>query len=144
MQAVAALERLKFGVTTSLSMTGSSPRVDSVDAAMHAPMDTSSWDCAMSSRQDRPLPHGQSDTPPAGGSPVPLEITLHQALDTTEEIVQALDGTHSRCARRCSDHRPSSHTSSDESLASATSNRLFDVGWLAAAQGAVTRTPTAA
>ncbi len=88
---LAALERLKFGVTTSVSMTGSSPRIDDPRYAL----------AAASGYEDLGLRHIAAAGPPDGpwprmytersGSGAPREVTvdLARALTVTEGCIQA-------------------------------------------------------
>lgn len=89
---LAALEHLEFGVTTSLSFTGSQPRVD--DAKFAA--------AAAEGYADLGLRHIVNVGPP--GSPYPREyhdvdtgrtseIGLDGALETTAEVIDRLHGT---------------------------------------------------
>ncbi len=89
---LAALERLKFGVTTSLSMTGSSPRVDDARYAV----------AAATGYRELGLRHVVAAGPPNGPwprsyvdrtdptTPRPLTVDLDHALRVTEECVTAI------------------------------------------------------
>lgn len=99
---LAALERLRFGVTTSVSMTGSSPRIDDARYAV----------AASAGYRELGLRHITAAGPPGGrpwpqryterledGSTREHEIDLDQALAVTEEALQAfhdLDGNRVR------------------------------------------------
>lgn len=88
---LAALERLRFGITTSVSMTGSSPRVDDARYAV----------AASTGYQELGLRHIVAAGPPSG--PWPRQYTEHsgtgpsqnhtvdleRALAVTEEAIQA-------------------------------------------------------
>lgn len=89
---LAALERLRFGVTTSVSMTGSSPRIDDPRYAL----------AASTGYQELGLRHIVAIGPPGGrpwpqqytqvdehGDTVEVEIDLDRALAVTEEALQA-------------------------------------------------------
>lgn len=89
---LAALERLRFGVTTSVSMTGSSPRIDDVRYAM----------AASAGYRELGLRHITAAGPPGGrpwpqryteqrpdGSTAEHTIDLDRALAVTEEAIQA-------------------------------------------------------
>lgn len=125
---IAALERLKFGVTTSLSMTGSAPRIDSIDAAVHA----------ASGYIELGLRHVVAAGPPSAGWPkrytarwshtaVSREVTLDHAVQTTEEIIQALDRTHDGRIRAFVGPSAVVDNSNDEHLTSATGKRLANI-----------------
>lgn len=91
---LAALERLRFGVTTSVSMTGSSPRVDDAKYAV----------AATTGYRELGLRHIVAIGPPSG--PWPREYTeqmpdgstrshtvdMERALAVTEEALQAIRG----------------------------------------------------
>lgn len=89
---LAALERLRFGITTSLSMTGSSPRVDDPRYAL----------AAATGYRDLGLRHVIAAGPPAGpwpyrftdrtgaAGPRSLTIDLETALRVTETIAEAV------------------------------------------------------
>ncbi len=88
---LAALERLRFGVTTSVSMTGSSPRVDDPRYAL----------AAASGYEELGLRHVAAAGPPNGpwprdytersepGGPREVTVDLDRALAVTEECLQA-------------------------------------------------------
>lgn len=89
---LAALERLTFGVTTSVSMTGSSPRIDDARYAV----------AAATGYNELGLRHIAAAGPPQGpwprqyvdwadpGQPQSLSVDLDQALRVTEECLQAI------------------------------------------------------
>ena len=95
---LAALERLKFGVTTSVSMTGSSPRVDDPRYAL----------AAASGYEELGLRHITAAGPPNGPwpwiytdqfdsrSPRELTVGLTRALAVTEECIQAFGPVRER------------------------------------------------
>jgi cytosine/adenosine deaminase-related metal-dependent hydrolase len=88
---LAALERLRFGVTTSVSMTGSSPRVDDARYAV----------AASTGYQELGLRHIVAAGPPygpwprtyteqlPGGTSGGITVDLDRALAVTEEAIQA-------------------------------------------------------
>jgi cytosine/adenosine deaminase-related metal-dependent hydrolase len=89
---LAALERLRFGVTTSVSMTGSSPRIDDPRHAL----------AASTGYQELGLRHIVAAGPPGGRTwpqlytqrhqghdAVEVAIDLDSALGVTEELIQA-------------------------------------------------------
>lgn len=84
---LAAWERLRFGVTTSVSMTGSSPRVDDARYAL----------AAASGYREMGLRHVVAIGPPQAPWPrvytnddgESIEVDLDHALRTTEEAIQA-------------------------------------------------------
>lgn len=89
---LAALEHLEFGVTTSLSFTGSQPRVDLPKFAV----------AAAEGYADLGLRHVVNVDPP--GPPYPREyrdtdtgqtseVGLAEALETTDQVIDRLDGT---------------------------------------------------
>jgi cytosine/adenosine deaminase-related metal-dependent hydrolase len=91
---LAALERLRFGITTSVSMTGSSPRIDDAKYAV----------AASTGYREQGLRHIVAIGPPSG--PWPREYTeqmpdgstrehtvdMDRALAVTEEALQAIRG----------------------------------------------------
>lgn len=99
---LAALERLRFGVTTSLSMTGSSPRVDDPRYAL----------AAASGYEELGLRHVAAAGPPNGpwplryterngaGGPREVTVDLERALGVTEECIQAFAGVGERTGGR--------------------------------------------
>jgi len=88
---LAALERLRFGITTSVSMTGSSPRIDDPRYAL----------AASTGYQELGLRHIVAAGPPygpwprtyteqhPGGTTAELLVDLNRALGVTEEMIQA-------------------------------------------------------
>jgi cytosine/adenosine deaminase-related metal-dependent hydrolase len=89
---LAALERLKFGVTTSLSMTGSSPRVDDARYAVAAAVgyrELGLRHVVAAGPPNGPWPRHYVDrTDPA--APRPLTVDLDHALRVTEECAAAI------------------------------------------------------
>ena len=88
---LAALERLKFGVTTSLSMTGSAPRIDDPRYALAS----SSGYAALGLRHVVATgPTGvrwpQRYTDRSVGSPRPVELDLDAALRATGDVLAAV------------------------------------------------------
>lgn len=91
---LAALERLRFGVTTSVSMTGSSPRIDDAKYAV----------AASTGYRELGLRHIVAAGPPYGpwpntyteqrpdGSTRTHTVDLDRALGVTEEALQAIRG----------------------------------------------------
>ncbi len=77
---LAALERLRFGVTTSVSMTGSSPRVDDAGYAM----------AASTGYRELGLRHIVAAGPPSG-RPWPQQYTERRTDGTTQEHAIDLD-----------------------------------------------------
>lgn len=89
---LAALERLRFGVTTSVSMTGSSPRIDDPRYALAASTGYQELGLrhivALGPPGGRPWPQQYTEQG-QGGSSRALEIDLDRALGVTEEAIQA-------------------------------------------------------
>ncbi|MEJ7902111.1 MAG: amidohydrolase family protein [Thermomicrobiales bacterium] len=77
---LAALERLQFGVTTSVSMTGSSPRIDDARYAL----------AASTGYRELGLRHITAAGPP-GGRPWPQRYTERREDGTTQEHAIDLD-----------------------------------------------------
>lgn len=97
---LAAAERLKFGTTTAVSMIGSTPRVDSIEA-VEANLAGSS---AVGIRQfsgigfcDGPWPKTARQYR-ADGSFEDVTVTLETALAVTEQAVRELRGKYPRAA----------------------------------------------
>ncbi len=101
---LSALERLKFGVTTSVSMTGSSPRVDDPRYALAA---ASGYDdlglrhIAAAGPPSGPWPRSYTDWSGAGG-PREVSVDLDRALAVTEECIQAFAPVRERTGGRIS------------------------------------------
>jgi cytosine/adenosine deaminase-related metal-dependent hydrolase len=89
---LAALERLKFGVTTSVSMTGSSPRVDDaryVVAATTGYCELGLRHIAAAGPPNGPWPRGYTEHRP-DGTTSNLTVDLDRAFAVTEEAIQAI------------------------------------------------------
>jgi 5-methylthioadenosine/S-adenosylhomocysteine deaminase len=89
---LSALEHIEFGVTTSVSMTGSKPRIDEPRYAI----------AAASGYQELGLRHGVAVGPPGETPPWEyhdvdnnrdLSIDLDGAMQTTEAVIDALHGS---------------------------------------------------
>jgi cytosine/adenosine deaminase-related metal-dependent hydrolase len=92
---LAALERLRFGITTSVSMTGSSPRVDDPRYALAASTGYRELGLrhivAAGPPGGRPWPQRYTERRP-DGSIRELTVDLDRALAVTEEAIQTFRG----------------------------------------------------